>query len=203
MEIRWPSGLVEKVDGVAMNKVNRITGGKGSRAVKFQWRGCGRGPARQDECLASAVGVLLLGFQAARRAQQDRLAQARNLGKAFYENPTTQIQAVDEFKKALDMVPDSARERVNYGSALLHAAKTAEGSPNSRGAEAGSEDSAYLVQPRHRLQEGFKYDQAIAEFEGMVKLVPNEPISHYNLGVLYKLNGKTDEALKNSSLVRS
>ena len=69
----------------------------------------------------------MLGFQSGSTAQQDRLAQARNLGKALYENPTTQMQAVAEFKKALDMVPDSARERVNYGIALLHAGKTAEG----------------------------------------------------------------------------
>jgi enediyne biosynthesis protein E4 len=29
VEIRWPSGLVEKVDGVAVNKINNITEGKG------------------------------------------------------------------------------------------------------------------------------------------------------------------------------
>ena len=33
------------------------------------------------------------------RALEDRLWQHRNLGKAFYENPTTQAQAVVEFKK--------------------------------------------------------------------------------------------------------
>ena len=29
VEIRWPSGLVEKINGVAMNKINRVTEGKG------------------------------------------------------------------------------------------------------------------------------------------------------------------------------
>jgi hypothetical protein len=29
VEIRWPSGLKEKVSGVAMNKINKITEGKG------------------------------------------------------------------------------------------------------------------------------------------------------------------------------
>src|SRR5689334_1955961 len=57
---------------------------------------------------------------------EDRLAQYRNLGKAFYENPTTQAEAVDEFKKALDLKPDSVREQLNYGLALLRAAKTKE-----------------------------------------------------------------------------
>ena len=49
------------------------------------------------------------------------------MGKAFYENSVTQLQAVDEFKKALDLAPDSARERINYGLALLRAGKTEAG----------------------------------------------------------------------------
>lgn len=49
------------------------------------------------------------------------LSQYRNLGKAFYENPTTQKQAADEFRKALALAPASARERINYGLALLRA----------------------------------------------------------------------------------
>src|ERR1700693_6042251 len=60
-------------------------------------------------------------------ADQNRLWQHRNLGKAFYENPTTQTQAVTEFKKALDLAPGSAREQLNYGLALLRAGKTPEG----------------------------------------------------------------------------
>src|SRR5580698_2836265 len=58
---------------------------------------------------------------------EEQLWRLRNLGKAFYENPTTQVQAVDEFKKALDLAPGSARERLNYGLALLRAGKTREG----------------------------------------------------------------------------
>src|ERR1035437_1267378 len=55
-----------------------------------------------------------------------RLAQHRNLGKAFYENPTTQSEAVAEFKKALDLAPDSTQEELNYGLALLRAGTIAE-----------------------------------------------------------------------------
>src|SRR5690349_24691928 len=58
---------------------------------------------------------------------EERLARHRNLGKAFYENPTTQNEAVEEFRKALALAPKSARERLNYGLALLRAGKTAEG----------------------------------------------------------------------------
>ena len=49
------------------------------------------------------------------RADEERLWRYRNLGKAFYENPTTQRQAVEEFRKARDLAPASAREILNYG----------------------------------------------------------------------------------------
>src|SRR5437763_1228565 len=39
------------------------------------------------------------------RAEEERLWQYRNLGKAFYENPTTQKQAVEEFRKARELGP--------------------------------------------------------------------------------------------------
>jgi len=74
-----------------------------------------------------AAVVLLLSGASASREQQDLLWHYRNLGKAFYENPTTQKEAVAEFKKALDLAPDSARERVNYGLALLRAGQTKNG----------------------------------------------------------------------------
>src|SRR5918912_1231504 len=72
--------------------------------------------------VASAV-LLLLGAES---PNQDRIWHHRNLGKAFYENPTTQTQAVDEFKKALDLAPTSAREQLNYALALLRAGKNKE-----------------------------------------------------------------------------
>src|SRR5689334_21477244 len=56
-----------------------------------------------------------------------RLWHYRNLGKAFYENPATQKQAVEEFRKALELNPNSAREQTNYGLALLRAGETAAG----------------------------------------------------------------------------
>ena len=38
--------------------------------------------------------------------RQEKLTEYRNLGKAFYENPTTQAQAIHAFKKALDLAPN-------------------------------------------------------------------------------------------------
>jgi Flp pilus assembly protein TadD len=133
---------------------------------------------------------LLFGADAS-RVVEDRIGRFRNLGKAFYENPTTQTQAVDEFKKALDLAPNSAREHVNYGLALLRAGKTKEG--------VAELERAQKLDPKiphtwFNLGIAFKkegdYAPAVAQFEGLLRLVPNEPVSHYNLGVLHKLADK-------------
>ena len=127
----------------------------------------------------------------------DALWHHRNLGKAFYENPTTQQRAVDEFKKALDLNPNSVRERANYGMALLRAGKTADGIVELQKAQ--QQDPA-LPHTWFNLGIAYKrdsqYEKAIAQFEQMVKLAPNEPISRYNLGYLYKLTDKPAEALR-------
>lgn len=126
----------------------------------------------------------------------EQLERHRNLGKAFYENPTTQLQAVGEFKKALELAPDSARERLNYGLALLRAGKTAEGA-----AELALVQKQEPALPHSWFNLGmvFKkdsaFDKAIVQFEKMAQLVPTEAITHYNLGVLYKLTGKPEAAL--------
>jgi predicted Zn-dependent protease len=53
-----------------------------------------------------------------------RLWQHRNLGKAFYENPTTHAEAVAELKQALALAPDSVARQLNYGLALLRQGDT-------------------------------------------------------------------------------
>src|SRR4051794_38791221 len=145
-----------------------------------------------------AIVLTVSGFQTGTPSvNEDALQQARNLGKAFYENPTTQAQSVDQFKKALDMIPNSARERVNYGIALLRNAKTKEGIEEL--VKAQKQDPSI---PHTWFNLGIAYkkdsefDKAIEQFQQMVKLVPDEPISHYNLGVLYKLTGKPEESVK-------
>ncbi|HLY16054.1 MAG TPA: FG-GAP-like repeat-containing protein [Bryobacteraceae bacterium] len=146
--------------------------------------------------LAAAALVLLPGADAS-RVEQDRLGHYRNLGKAFYENPTTQPQAVDEFKHALDLAPDSARERINYGLALLRAGKTKEGVAELQRAQ---KQDPSIPHTWFNLGIAYKkegaYAPAVAQFEGLLKLVPGEPISHYNLGVLHKLADKRDLAIK-------
>ena len=128
---------------------------------------------------------------------EDRLWHYRNLGKAYYENPTTQAQAVDVFKKALDLSPKSARERLNYGLALLRAGKTKEGIDELLAVQKQDPNLPHTwfnLGIIYRKQGEF--DKAIPEFQKMTELVPNEPVSHYNLGVLYKQTGHDDLARK-------
>src|SRR5690242_13669109 len=145
----------------------------------------------------SAAVLLLLHGASASRQQQDLLWRHRNLGKAFYENPTTQKEAVIEFKQALDVAPDSARERVNYGIALLRAGLTKEAVAELLQAQ---KQDPTIPHTWFNLGIVYKkdgdYEHAIQQLEQMAKLVPDEPVTHYNLGVLYKLAGKPAEGLK-------
>jgi len=140
------------------------------------------------------VGALLL-WAADSSPVSPALAQHRNLGKAFYENPTTQAEAVVEFKKALDLAPNSTREKLNYGLALLRAGKIPEGLAQLK--EVQKRDPKL---PHTWFNLGISYkkagdaDAAITQFEGMIQLVPDEAIAHYQLGSLYKQQGHTDQA---------
>ncbi|PYR79210.1 MAG: hypothetical protein DMF86_04200 [Acidobacteria bacterium] len=144
--------------------------------------------------VAAAIAIAWLALLG-RPAQDEELWQHRNLGKAFYENPTTHQEAVAEFRKALDLAPGSARERVNYGLALLRAGRTREGIAELQRAQ---RQDPSIPQTWFVLGVEFKkaadYRRATAQFEQMVRLVPGEPISHYNLGYLYRLAGRTAQA---------
>jgi tetratricopeptide (TPR) repeat protein len=129
-------------------------------------------------------------------AAAEALWQHRNLGKAFYENPTTQAQAVEELRQALALAPGSARERLNYGLALLKAGRTAEGVAEL---ERVQRQEPALPHSWFNLGIAAKrasdYDKAVAQFQRMVELVPDEPVSHYNLGVLYKLIARPEASV--------
>lgn len=143
------------------------------------------------------LSCLCLAAAQSRVSLEERLWQHRNLGKAYYENPTTQAQAVEEFRKALLISPSSARERLNYGLALLRAGRTKEGVAEL---EKVQKQDPSLPHTWFSLGIVFRkdgeFERAIMEFEKMVQLVPSEPVSHYNLGVLYKQVGKLDQAIR-------
>src|SRR4051794_10977456 len=143
----------------------------------------------------TAAVLLLAAAPSPGPSKEELLWHHRNLGKAFYENPTTQYQAVEELKAALDLAPGSARERLNYGLALLKAGKTEEGIAELL---KGQAQDPSIPHTWFNLGIAYKrapdYGPAIVQFEKMVALVPGEPVSHYNLGTLYKLTGKPDAA---------
>ena len=85
----------------------------------------GGSPSAATALAGGALACLI--FAQTPRPENPLLWQARNLGKAFYENPTTQKEAVEEFRKARALSPNSVREIVNYGLALLRAGDSKQG----------------------------------------------------------------------------
>ncbi len=140
----------------------------------------------------AAAAVLMWG---AAEPKADLLQQHRNLGKAFYENPTTQAEAVGEFKQALELAPDSIPDRLNYALALLRAGQAAEAVPILE--EIERRDPS-LPHPWFNLGIYFKQNNELAkattQFERMVQLAPDEAIGHYQLGALYRAADRAKDA---------
>jgi len=128
---------------------------------------------------------------------QDRLWVYRNLGKAFYENPDTHLQAVEQLRSALQLAPDSVQERTNYALALLRAGQTEAGMAELIRVQ---KQDPSLPHTWFNLGIGYKhagdYDKAAEQFQGMLRLVPNDPITHYNLASVFKAKGDLPDALK-------
>jgi tetratricopeptide (TPR) repeat protein len=139
--------------------------------------------------ICGAAVWLLLGADA-------RLARHRNLGKAYYETPAAQEQAVKEFQQALQRAPRSTIERVNYGLALLRAGKAAEGAAEL---EQAQKQEPSLPHTWFNLGIAYKKDgrheQALEQFERFVKLVPGDAVGHYQRGALLRLAGRPEEAI--------
>ncbi len=134
---------------------------------------------------------------------QAQLAAYRALGKAFYENPATEKQAVEQFQKALALDPGSVREQVNYGLALLRAGETRRGIAELQ--------KAQQLDPRvphtwFNLGIAYKkqgdFDQALAQFRQMERLVPDEPVTHYQIGTILKSKGDATGAIQEFETAR-
>ena len=138
----------------------------------------------------------MLAVGCSKPPDQALLDQHRNLGKAFYENPTTQQEAVGEFQQALALAPDSVRDKLNYALALL----------KLQGRE---EEAIKLLQevqrqdptlPHTWFNLGIYYkhqgdaQRAIAQFLGLLTRAPDEAIAHYQLGALYNQTNRRQEA---------
>jgi hypothetical protein len=140
---------------------------------------------------AAAIAALLWSATPAEEALQ----RHRNLGKAFYENPTTHAEAIAEFKKALDLAPNSVPEKLNYALALLRGGRAAEAIPLLLDVQ--KRDPRL---PHTWFNLGIYYkqnnepDKSKAQFEQFIKLAPNEPIGHYQLGTLLRSEDRRAEA---------
>jgi tetratricopeptide (TPR) repeat protein len=126
----------------------------------------------------------------------DRLAAIRNLGKAFYENPTTHKEAVAEFAKAVAMNPRDPKDRLNYGLALLRSGATKEGMAELERVQKEKPDI-----PHTWFNLGIQWkkfgetEKALTQIRKFVALAPNDPPGHYNLGVLLKQIGDMNGAV--------
>jgi tetratricopeptide (TPR) repeat protein len=140
--------------------------------------------------------VFILTVACSKPRNQNLLDQHRNLGKAFYENPTTQQEAVREFQQALAIAPDSTREKLNYALALLKV-------------QGREEQAVKLLQevqrqdptlPHTWFNLGIYYrrqgdaKRAIEQFLGLLARTPDEAIAHYQLGTLYNQMNRRNEA---------
>lgn len=127
---------------------------------------------------------------------ENRLWEYRNLGKAFFENPDTHAQAVEELHAALALNPNSVMDRVNYGIALLQVGQTQAGMTELTRAQ---QQDPKIPNTWFVLGIAYKragdYDKAIEQLQSMVRLVPNEPKSYYNIGACLRAKGDTSAAL--------
>jgi len=144
---------------------------------------------------ALALAALLL-TAADPPPSEDSLWEHRNLGKAFFENPDTHVQAVAELHEALLLDPASVRDRINYGLGLLKAGQTDEGVAELVRAQKQDPSNPHTW---FNLGIAYKhagdYDKAIEQFQGMIKLVPNEAVAHYNLASVLRSKGDSAAAL--------
>jgi tetratricopeptide (TPR) repeat protein len=161
---------------------------------------------RSSLILTSALaitGLALMLVAQATRPDQGQLWHHRNLGKAFYENPTTQRQAVDEFRKALGLAPDSIRERINYGLALLRAGDVAAGVAELQKAQKADPKIPHTwFNLGIALKKQGELEAALAQFEGMMRLVSGEPVTHYQVGSILKARGDQAAAVKEFETAR-
>ena len=146
--------------------------------------------------LGVAVSALLVMGQSSPPASEERLARLRNMGKAFYENPSTSAESLEQFRQALALAPDSPREMINYGLALLRAGKTTEGMAELEKAQ--KLDPA-IPHTWFNLGIAFKregeMDPALAQFRQMESLVPSEPVTHYQIGTILRSKGDIPGAI--------
>ncbi len=142
--------------------------------------------------------ALLLPAGCSRHPDENALDRHRNLGKALYENPTTKGEAVKEFQQAHALDSNSAREKLNYGLALLRAGGHDQEAVKLL--EQVQRQDPSLPHTWFNLGIWYKHqgdtNRAIAQFEGMLTRTPDVAVAHFQLGLLYRQVNRSADALK-------
>ncbi len=148
--------------------------------------------------LAALITIASVVFKAADSSatDEDRLWRHRNLGKAFYEASENSRRSVEEFRKALELAPESPRERLNYGLALLRAGQSAEGIAELEKVQRQAPEipHTWFVLGLQYKRAG-DYEEAIRQFEQMARLVPGDALTRFQLGLLYGQTKQIEKAL--------
>jgi len=138
--------------------------------------------ARVYAAAVLALSALLLLAAADTSPVSPTLAQHRNLGRAFYENPTTQAEAVWSSRR-LSIWREFRAGKAELRAALLRAGRVQEGVAQLKDVQRrdpklpppGS-TSAFSIKKTGDT------NAAVAQFERMIQIVPNEAIGHYQSG---------------------
>jgi tetratricopeptide (TPR) repeat protein len=152
-------------------------------------------PGEAGEAAPLPVASVAETLPAAPSSAEARLASLRNLGKALYENPATQYDAVDVLRQAWELSGE-ARDRVNWGMSLLRAGQAEAGLAELAAAqEAAPEIPHTWWNLGVAAEKAGDYDTARRQLEGLLERVPSEPAAEYHLGVLAKLAGDPEAAI--------
>jgi hypothetical protein len=147
--------------------------------------------------IGTVLALLVCLPTGAGQTAEEELWRHRHIGKALFETPAGIADAPAELKKAVELAPNSFRDRLNYGLALLRAREL-----EAAITELEKAQKQNPALPHTWFNLGVAYKRlgrnadAIRQFERMAVLAPDEPVSHHNLGLLYGLQNRWADALQ-------
>jgi tetratricopeptide (TPR) repeat protein len=168
-------------------------------ACAFVVAGCGRNPeARKQRFLESGnqyfakgqIGEAVIEFRNA--VQIDgRFGQARLRLAESYERLGNRQQALEEFVRAADLLPDDPDVQVAAGNYLLAARRFDEAKMRAEAALAKNANNATAQVLLGNALAGQKdFDGAVTEFEEAIRLDPTRAATYTNLGILESSRGR-------------
>ncbi|MDX2152773.1 MAG: FG-GAP-like repeat-containing protein [Bryobacteraceae bacterium] len=138
-----------------------------------------------------AAALLLVQAADSARERAERIQRHRNLGKAYYESPEGMEKAAAEFRKILEILPDSVPDRLNLGLCLQRGGQIAEGMRLLEGVQKADPSLPHTwfnlgvaYRKQGRLQE------AAVQLEQFIRMAPDDAVGHYNLGLLRNLENQ-------------